>query len=137
MQQHLCPPVSDRPSTFGDYSADVIVGAEKRLQRLCIISTCEIGARIRKITTRVDDVRGSTVGQQKCVQHLCPEYSPISFHVFAHRNNRVSNNGAFHTVVWEYFTASELEWLVLLKVARVSYLWRKVVTSEPRKIGAP
>jgi len=80
----------------------VVVRAKERLQGLRIVSTSELGAEIVEITTRVDDVPGSTVGQPKRVQHLRPEYSPISFHVSAHHDNRVSNIGAFHTVVREH-----------------------------------
>jgi len=51
------------------------------------------------MTTRVDDVPGSTVGQPKRIQHLHPEHNPISLHVSAHHHNDVSNIGAFHPVV--------------------------------------
>jgi hypothetical protein len=101
-QQHLCPLILDHHAALGDYSTDVVVRAKERLQGLRIVSTSELGAEIVKITTRVHDVPGSTVGQPKPVQHLPPDYSPISFHVSAHHDNRVSNIGAFHTVVWDH-----------------------------------
>jgi hypothetical protein len=75
--------------------------AEKPLEGFRLIKTSEFGAEIVEITTRADDVLGSTVGQPKRIPHLRSEYSPISLHVSAHHDNRVSNIGAFHTVVQE------------------------------------
>jgi hypothetical protein len=80
----------------------IVERAEERLQGLLIVSTSELGAGIVEIMTHIDDIPGSSVGQPKRDQHLRPEYSPISFHVSAHHDNRVSNIGAFHTVVREH-----------------------------------
>jgi hypothetical protein len=55
-----------------------------------------------EILTRIDERISLTVGMPTHAQHLRPEYSPISFHVSAHHDNRVSNIGAFHTVVREH-----------------------------------
>jgi hypothetical protein len=80
------------------------VVAKERLPGLRIVSTSNLAAEIVEIMTCADDIPGSTVGQPKHVQHLHPEYSPISFHVSAHYDNRLWNIGAFDTVVWEYHT---------------------------------
>jgi hypothetical protein len=87
---------------LSDYSTDVVVCAKERLQGLHIVSGSELGAEIVNTTTRVGDILGSTFGQPKRVQHLRPEYSPISFHVSVHDDNSVSNIGDFHTVVREH-----------------------------------
>jgi len=55
-----------------------------------------------QILTRIDERIILTVGMPKDAQHLRPEYSPISFHVSAHHDNRVSNLGVFHIVVQEH-----------------------------------
>jgi len=101
-QQHLCPLILDHHAALSDYSTDVVVCAKERLQGFRIVSTSELCTKILQILRCVDNVPGSTVGQPKRVQHLCPEYSPIWFHVSAHHDNCVSNIGAFHTVVREH-----------------------------------
>ena len=101
-QQHLCPLILDYHAALGDYSTDIVVHAAEELRGLHIFSTSDLGADILMITTCVDDVPGSTVGHPKRVQHLHPEYSPTSFHVSTHHDNRVSNIRAFNTAVLEH-----------------------------------
>jgi hypothetical protein len=67
-----------------------------------MVSMSALGAEILMITTRVDDVPGSTVSQPKCVQHLQPEFSPISFHLSTHHDYCVSNIGALDIVLLEH-----------------------------------
>jgi hypothetical protein len=119
MQQHLRPLILDQHAALSDNTADVVIHAKERLQGLRIVSTSELGPELVEIMTCVDDIPGSTVGQPKCIQQACPEYSSISFHVSAHHDNSASNIGAFHTVVWDIVTASELVGSVLVKAARL------------------
>jgi len=91
----------------------VVVRAKERLEGFRLIKTSEFcmvttsmavsqgRTELLEILTRIDERISLTVGMPKHAQHLCPEYSPISFHVSAHHDNRVSNIGAFHTVVRE------------------------------------
>jgi hypothetical protein len=102
MQQHLCPLILDQHAALGDYSTDVVIRAKERLQGLRIVSTSELGAEILQILTCVDKGIGPAIGIPKRIQHLLPGYSPISFHVSAYHDNRVSNIRAFHTVVREH-----------------------------------
>jgi len=102
MQQHLCPLVLQHHAVLGDYSTDVVICAKERLQVPHIVSTQELGAGILEIIPHVDEVPGSTVGQPRHVQHLHPEYSPISFYVSMHHDNHVWSIRTFHTVVREH-----------------------------------
>jgi len=58
--------------------------------------------KILQILACVDKGIGPAIGIPKRIQHLLLECSPISVHVSAHHDNRVSNIGAFHTVVREH-----------------------------------
>ena len=102
MLQHLCPLVLDHHVALGDYSADVIVGAEKPLQTFRIITASKLCTKILQILRCVDKGIGPAIGILKCIQHLYLEYSPVLFHVSALHDSGVSNIGVFHTVVREH-----------------------------------
>jgi len=99
-QQHLGPLVLAHHSALGDYSADVIVGAEKRLETLRIVVI--VGAEKRLETLRIvvsapkcptelfqiltcvyKGIRPA-IGIPKRIQHLLLECSPISALITAH-----------------------------------------------------
>jgi len=92
----------------------VVVSANERLEGFRLIKTSEFcmvttsmavsqgHTELLEILTCIDERISLTVGMPKHAQHLRPEYSPISFNISAHHDNRVSNIGAFHTVVREH-----------------------------------
>jgi len=91
MQKHLCPLILDHHAALGDYSTGIVIRAKETLQRLCIVSTSELGAEIPQILTCVDKEIGPAIGIPKCIQHLRLECSPVSALITAHHHHRLSD----------------------------------------------
>jgi len=83
--QHLGPLVLAHHSAIGDYSADVIVGAEKRLETLrIVVSAPKCPTELFQILTCVYKGIRPAIGIPKRIQHLLLECSPISALITAH-----------------------------------------------------
>jgi hypothetical protein len=84
-QQHLGPLVLAHNSALGDYSADVIVGAEKRLETLrIVVSAPKCPTELFQILTCVYKGIRPAIGIPKRIQHLLLACSPISALITAH-----------------------------------------------------
>jgi hypothetical protein len=99
MQQHNCPHILDHHSALGDCSADVILGVERTLQGVRIVSTSELGTKILHILTCVDKGIRLAIGIPKCIQHLHLETSPVSPLITSHHYHLLPHFQALCAVI--------------------------------------